>query len=70
MHATVLPLQEIACPTLLITGSEDVLAVNPKRLVDAIPGAVNAVVSGDHLGALRETSFVEALLGFLDSQPR
>ncbi|GIE34803.1 alpha/beta hydrolase [Actinoplanes italicus] len=68
IHATPLPLDTIAVPTLLITGRDDVLATRPELLAKALPNARLAVIDGDHLGAVREPAFTEELVTFLNAR--
>jgi pimeloyl-ACP methyl ester carboxylesterase len=68
IHATPLPLDTIAIPTLLITGRDDVLATRPELLAKAIPDARLAVIDGDHLGAVRVPAFTEELVTFLNTR--
>jgi pimeloyl-ACP methyl ester carboxylesterase len=65
LHATPIPLGTITVPALVLTGRDDHLATRPEVLADAIPGAVLRVVPGDHLGAVREPEFRDALTAFL-----
>jgi pimeloyl-ACP methyl ester carboxylesterase len=68
IHATPLPLDTIAIPTLLITGRDDVLATRPELLAKAIPDARLAIIDGDHLGAVRVPAFTEELVTFLNTR--
>ena len=63
-HAEPIPLDRISSPTLVMVGSDDELAVEPRRLTDAIPGAHLKVVDGDHLSALGDPEFVPTLVAF------
>ncbi|MEU4420076.1 alpha/beta fold hydrolase [Actinoplanes sp. NPDC024001] len=65
MHAEPIPLDAIAAPTLVLAGRDDVLAGRPEVLAKAIPGAQLSIVDGDHLGAVREPTFIAELLEFL-----
>ena len=65
MHAVPIPLQQIAAPTLVLAGSEDLLAMYPERLAAAIPGAGHLVLPGDHLGVLGQPALAEAAIRFL-----
>jgi len=67
MHASLIPLQRIAAPTLLIAGDADVLAVHPERLAAAIPGAQCKMLPGDHLTVLRHPLFAGSAVEFLDA---
>jgi pimeloyl-ACP methyl ester carboxylesterase len=68
IHATPLPLDTIAIPTLLITGRDDVLASRPELLAKAIPDARLVVIDGDHLGAVRVPDFAQELVTFLNTR--
>jgi pimeloyl-ACP methyl ester carboxylesterase len=68
IHATPLPLDTIAIPTLLITGRDDVLASRPELLAKAIPDARLVVIDGDHLGAVRVPDFAQELVAFLNTR--
>lgn len=58
-------LADIDVPTLVLVGDADVLVGPPQPLADAIPGARVKVVSGDHLGAVADPAFAQALVDFL-----
>ncbi|MEU4683249.1 alpha/beta fold hydrolase [Streptomyces xinghaiensis] len=64
IHRAPMPLTEVTASTLVIAGDEDPLAVRPAVLADAIPGARLHTVPGDHLTAVRDPGFVEAIAGF------
>jgi pimeloyl-ACP methyl ester carboxylesterase len=68
IHASPIPLDTIAVPTLLVTGRDDVLATRPELLAKAIPNARLAVIDGDHLGAVRQPAFTEELITFLNTR--
>ncbi|MEU8660293.1 alpha/beta fold hydrolase [Actinoplanes philippinensis] len=68
IHASPLPLDTIAVPTLLITGRDDVLATRPELLAKAIPNARLTVIDGDHLGAVRQPAFADELITFLNTR--
>jgi pimeloyl-ACP methyl ester carboxylesterase len=55
----------IMVPTLVITGDRDTLVGSPHDLAARIPGAVVAVVSGDHLAAVFDPEFRRAIVDFL-----
>lgn len=55
----------ITASTLVIAGRRDDLARRPDLLAAAIPGARLRITPGDHLGAVAEPAFVEALVDFL-----
>ena len=59
------PVPPISVPTLVITGDRDTLVGPPKGLADRIPGAVVAIVSGDHLSAVFDPKFRESIVSFL-----
>ena len=58
-------LDRIAVPCMVLVGTEDDLAVNVHDLVAAIPGAELVTVPGDHLSAVAEPAFSQALVDFL-----
>ena len=58
-------LDRIAVPCMVLVGAADELAVNVQDLVDAIPGAKLVTVPGDHLSAVAEPAFSQALVDFL-----
>ena len=58
-------LDRIAVPCMVLVGTADDLAVNVQDLVDAIPGAKLVAVPGDHLSAVAEPAFSQALVDFL-----
>jgi pimeloyl-ACP methyl ester carboxylesterase len=60
-----IPLERITAPTLVLAGDEDPLAIRPEVLVDAIPKATLRVVTGNHIGALGDPRFKQALVEFL-----
>ncbi len=57
--------EHITAATLVIVGRQDALAKRADLLAAAIPGARLRIVPGDHLGAVGQPTFVEALVGFL-----
>ncbi len=65
VHARDPDLAAVTAPTLVLAGDADALAVRPKALAAAIPGARVALVPGDHSTALRAPAFAAALTGFL-----
>jgi pimeloyl-ACP methyl ester carboxylesterase len=65
VHASPIPLADVAAPTLLLAGRDDPLAVRPEVLAGAIPGARLQLVDGDHLGAVVDPSFMPAVIDFL-----
>jgi pimeloyl-ACP methyl ester carboxylesterase len=58
-------LTTIAMPVLVIAGSEDRLAGSPHELAERIPGAEVKIVSGDHLTAVFDPAFAQAIVDFL-----
>lgn len=63
-----LALDRITARTLVVAGRDDPLAGEPDVLAGAIPGAELAVVPGDHLGAVTEPAFIDAIVAFLDRE--
>jgi pimeloyl-ACP methyl ester carboxylesterase len=63
--ATPIPFDRIAAPTLLIVGDSDILAAAPEALAAAIPHAQVLILSGDHLGAVRNSRFAPAIVEFV-----
>ena len=59
-------LDRITVPTLLVVGEDDALARHPERLSDGIAGARLTVVPGDHLSAVSQPAFLDAVVGFLE----
>jgi pimeloyl-ACP methyl ester carboxylesterase len=60
-----IPLDRIAAPTLVLAGDDDPLAVRPEVLVEAIPNAMLGIISGDHMQAVADPAFAEAILEFV-----
>jgi pimeloyl-ACP methyl ester carboxylesterase len=60
-------LNEIAVPTLVLVGDGDTLAGDPAELAAVIPGARARVVQGDHLDAVYDPAFREAIVDFVSS---
>jgi pimeloyl-ACP methyl ester carboxylesterase len=60
-----LPLGAITAPTLVLAGTEDTLARRPEVLAAAIPAATLVLVPGDHLAAVSNGAFAQALVSFL-----
>ncbi|MFT3851883.1 MAG: alpha/beta fold hydrolase [Ilumatobacteraceae bacterium] len=58
-------LERITVPALVLVGADDPLARGSERLAATIPGARHQVVPGDHLGAVAEPAFAEAISNFL-----
>ena len=61
-------LQAISAPTLVLAGTEDAMAERPEVLASAIDGAVLVPVPGDHLGAVGQPAFADALVSFVTAQ--
>lgn len=59
-------LAAIAVPTLVLNGTADTLAGSPEPLAEAIPGARAQSVPGDHLSAVVQPEFRQAVVSFLD----
>jgi pimeloyl-ACP methyl ester carboxylesterase len=64
-HVSEFPLDRITAPTLVIDGTEDVLATRPELLAAAIPNARLLLIAGDHLSAVTNPRFAEAIVEFL-----
>ncbi|WP_020668457.1 alpha/beta fold hydrolase [Amycolatopsis nigrescens] len=62
-----LELAAIKVPTLVLVGDADPLAAEPERLSAAISGAELRKVPGDHLTAVMDPAFSEALVKFLNA---
>ncbi len=60
----------IRLPTLVIVGDRDTLVGPPQELVDLIPGAELVIVNGDHLTAVGDPKFRQAIAGFLSRVAR
>lgn len=58
-------ISEIAVPTLVIAGDGDTLVGSPADLAATIPDAISKVVSGDHLTAVGDPAFRQAIVEFL-----
>ncbi|GHB14807.1 MULTISPECIES: alpha/beta fold hydrolase [Streptomyces] len=65
VHRDALPLDRITVPTLVLAGAGDPLATRPEVLASAIAGAELTVLPGDHLTAVRDPGFAEAIASFL-----
>ena len=57
----------IRMPTMVLVGDGDILVGSPHELAARIPGATVTVVSGDHLSAVFDPKFREAIVTFLAS---
>lgn len=66
MNSEAIALDNIHCPTLLLTGDKDPLAQRPEVLQKAIARSELSVVDGDHLSILGHPEFQSALLSFLN----
>jgi pimeloyl-ACP methyl ester carboxylesterase len=64
-HVSEFPLYRITAPTLVIDGTEDMLAARPELLAAAIPNARLLLIAGDHLSAVTNPQFAEAIVEFL-----
>jgi pimeloyl-ACP methyl ester carboxylesterase len=60
-----IPLGRITAPTLLLAGTEDPLAIRPKVLSEAIPGAQLQMVAGNHMACLLDPAFARSTVDFL-----
>ena len=49
----------------MLAGDRDPLAIRPQVLADAIPGATLELLSGDHMTALADPRFRQAIVDFL-----
>jgi pimeloyl-ACP methyl ester carboxylesterase len=58
-------LERISAPTLVLAGDVDPLAVRPEVLAEAIPAATLRIVSGDHMAAVADPSFIASIVEFL-----
>lgn len=65
LHGTAGHLNEIGVRTLVVAGVDDRLAGDPAELAARIPGAVSAVVPGDHLSAVGRPELAQAITEFL-----
>ena len=64
-----IPLNRISAQTLVLAGDTDPLAIRPKVLSDAIPGARLRILSGDHIGAIADPRFKQSIVDFLALTP-
>jgi pimeloyl-ACP methyl ester carboxylesterase len=62
-------LGRIAVPTLVVTGDRDTLVGPPEALAEAIGGARAELVPGDHLSAVVQPEFRQAVVDFLAGLP-
>lgn len=65
LHCEPIDLAAITAPTLVLTGIDDVLAVKPQRIADAMGDARCMTLPGDHLGVIRQPGFAAAAVDFL-----
>jgi pimeloyl-ACP methyl ester carboxylesterase len=65
VHASPIPLDRIAAPTLVLAGDADPLAERPAVLADAIPAAELRMLRGDHLAAVGDPGFASSVVEFL-----
>jgi len=60
-------LRQTRVPVLIVVGEKDTLVGNPRSLADLIPGSRLVIVPGrDHLTAVGDRRYKEAVLEFLD----
>jgi pimeloyl-ACP methyl ester carboxylesterase len=60
----------LSMPALVVCGDKDTLVGSPQPLVDAIAGAELVIVNGDHLTAVGDPKFRQAIAGFLSRVAR
>ncbi len=65
VHASRIPLEDIAAQTLVLAGDADPLAARPERLAAAIKGARLRLAPGDHRSVVAAPQFAAALAEFL-----
>jgi pimeloyl-ACP methyl ester carboxylesterase len=58
-------LDRIHAPTLVLAGATDPLAIRPEVLADAIPDATLRILTGNHIEALGDPAFKQAIVEFL-----
>ncbi|MCP2298104.1 Pimeloyl-ACP methyl ester carboxylesterase [Nocardia amikacinitolerans] len=58
-------LDDVTVPALVLAGSEDPFAAEPERLADALPDGRCVVVPGDHMLAVMNPGFKDALVDFV-----
>lgn len=61
-------LTKVTAPTLVLVGDGDDLVGPPQPLADAIPGATVKVISGDHLTAVADPAFPQAIVDFFTTE--
>jgi pimeloyl-ACP methyl ester carboxylesterase len=57
----------ISVPTLVLVGDSDQLAGSSEALAARIPGATFRVLRGNHLTAVRDPHFSEAIVAFVNA---
>jgi pimeloyl-ACP methyl ester carboxylesterase len=65
IHRDGVALERVTVPTLVLAGEDDPLALRPQVLADALPDARLEIVSGNHMGALGDPRFAQAIVEFL-----
>jgi pimeloyl-ACP methyl ester carboxylesterase len=60
-------LDQIAVPTMVLTGDKDALVGPPEDLAAKIPRATVTVISGDHLSAVADPAFAASIVSFIES---
>jgi pimeloyl-ACP methyl ester carboxylesterase len=65
VHRSPIAFERILAPTLVVAGEDDALATRPEVLAGAVHDARLERVQGDHMRALLDPRFTEALLEFL-----
>lgn len=58
-------LRDVTLPVMVLIGENDTLVGKPDKLAAAIPGAKHVKVPGDHLTAVGQPQFRQAILDFL-----
>ena len=70
IHQQPIALERIRVPTWVYAGCDDALALNPHRLVAALPNATLQLIAGDHLSAVAHPATARGLVHFLQRPPR
>lgn len=65
INANPIALDQITATTMVLAGDADPLAIRPEVLAAAIPGAVLALVPGDHTSSRLGPAFTAELVAFL-----
>lgn len=60
----------VRVPVLVVAGADDDLAGDPAALAETFPNGHAAAVPGNHMNAVTNRAFSEALVGFLDHLAR